>query len=117
MNDWTDRGVRPWPPYVKLVRVKTVRITHDLRVLLRLLLADRRKRRYGYQLMQATGWGSGKIYPMLAKLCKAGWIDVELEQIDASAAKRPPRRWYRLNAHGAAMARAELAKARAELGP
>jgi DNA-binding PadR family transcriptional regulator len=67
--------------------------------------------------MKVTGWASGKLYPMLAKLEAAGWLDTEVEQIDPSEAKRPPRRWYRLSERGAAMARHEVAAARAELAP
>lgn len=73
--------------------------------------------RYGYELMRATGFASGKLYPILARLEEYGWLEAQFEQIDATKAGRPPRRWYRLTADGMTAARYELAVLRRQLTP
>jgi PadR family transcriptional regulator, regulatory protein PadR len=40
---------------------------------------------------------------------RAGWVDARWEEIDAAAAGRPARRYYRLTRDGVAAARTELA--------
>ncbi|MFJ9785136.1 PadR family transcriptional regulator [Amycolatopsis sp. NPDC101161] len=51
---------------------------------------------YGLELCAETGLPSGTIYPILARLEKAGWLAYELEDIDPSESGRPRRRYYRL---------------------
>jgi len=63
---------------------------------LREFLADPLRPRHGYDLMRATGFPSGKLYPVLAKLTHAGWLIREEEDIDPFAEGRPARRLYRL---------------------
>jgi len=64
---------------------------------------------HGFGLVDRTGIKSGTLYPILIRLEKAGWLDSRLEDIDPSAAGRPPRRLYVLSAEGEAAARVELA--------
>jgi DNA-binding PadR family transcriptional regulator len=85
--------------------------------ILREFLADTSKARYGYDLMQATGYPSGKLYPALARLVQAGWLIREREDIDASRAGRPTRYLYRLTDQGAAASQSELAKISEQLRP
>ena len=85
---------------------------------LREFLGDPTRYRHGYDLMQATGYPSGKLYPILARLQHAGWLTRSREEIDPSHAGRPARYLYRLSDEGAELARQELAVLHAQLsGP
>lgn len=83
---------------------------------LRAFLDDVSKPRYGYDLMRETGFPSGKLYPILARLQRAGWLVREREDIDPAAERRPVRTLYRLSPAGATAARQELAALAAEFG-
>jgi len=85
------------------------RMTIAVATLLRVFLDDTSQPRYGYELMQLTGFPSGKLYPILARLERAGWLIKEREDIDPAAAGRPARRLYRLSPDGIQTARHELA--------
>lgn len=67
--------------------------------------------------MRLTGFPSGKLYPILAKLQAAGWLDKEQEDIDPAVAGRPARRLYRINPEGTRSAREELVALSTELRP
>ena len=84
---------------------------------LREFLADPSQARYGYELMGATGFPSGKLYPVLARLVDAGWLVREREDVDASRAGRPARYLYRLSEQGAVAARRELTGLSEQLAP
>jgi PadR family transcriptional regulator, regulatory protein PadR len=94
-----------------------VQITVAAAKVLRAFLEDPAQPRYGYELMRVTGFPSGKLYPILAKLQAVGWLDREQEDIDPSVAGRPARRLYRLSREGTRVAREELAALSAELRP
>lgn len=79
-----------------------VRVTVPVARLLALLLADPTADRYGLDLMRGTGLPSGTLYPMLARLVRAGWLEAHWEAVDPHAAGRPARRYYRLTAVGQA---------------
>lgn len=85
-------------------------MTVAVATVLRVFLDDTVKPRYGYELMQLTGFPSGKLYPLLARLERAGWLIKEIEDVDPAAAGRPARRLYRLSDEGAQAARYELAR-------
>jgi DNA-binding IclR family transcriptional regulator len=51
-----------------------VRITVAVARVLREFLLDPSQPRYGYELMQLTGYPSGKLYPLLTRLQRAGWL-------------------------------------------
>ena len=73
---------------------------------------------YGFELMQRTRFPSGTIYPILARLERAGWITGEQEAPEeASRQGRPARRMYRLTADGAVAAHLALAELTAQLQP
>ncbi len=76
---------------------------------LRVFLDDVAQPRYGYELMRLTGYPSGKLYPVLARLERAGWLTKEIEDIDPAIEGRPARRLYRISADGIQAARLALA--------
>lgn len=84
-------------------------MTVAVAMVLRAFLDDLDQPRYGYDLMRQLGFPSGKLYPILARLQKAGWVLREQEDIDPSAEGRPPRALYRLSPTGIQVARTELA--------
>lgn len=88
--------------------MQDIRVTLAVATLLRIFLDDPVEPRYGYDLMRLTGYPSGKLYPILARLEAAGWLLRETEDIDPSAAGRPARRHYRLTGEGLVAARREL---------
>jgi PadR family transcriptional regulator PadR len=78
-------------------------------------LDDLTAEQYGYQLMKATGYPSGKIHQLLARLRSAGWIE-RLDNPDADPTSGgPPRITYRLYPEAVPMARRLVASAQAEL--
>jgi PadR family transcriptional regulator PadR len=85
-----------------------MKMTAPLERVLRAFLADPADPRYGYDLMKAAGLKSGTLYPLLSRL--------EDEKLVTSAWETPqedgqrPRKYYRLTAHGAEVARLELAQ-------
>lgn len=94
-----------------------VRITVTVAKVLREFLDDPVEPRYGFDLMQKTGTASGTLYPILARLENAGWIEGQHEAIDPAQAGRPARRMYFMTGEGAVAATRELAKLSAQLRP
>ena len=65
------------------------------------LHAISRGRRYGFEIMDATGMPSGTVYPALRKLEKNGLIQAQWERESvARAERRPTRRYYRVTTAG-----------------
>lgn len=94
------------------------RITAAVGMVLAAFLAEPDAEHYGLQLMRATGQPSGTLYPVLARLQDAGWVEAEWEDAaTAQASGRPPRRYYRLTADGTVAARRELATLHRALRP
>ena len=85
------------------------RITVAVALVLREFLVDPTKPRYGYDLMQSTGFSSGQLYPILSRLRHAGWLVRRAEDIDPVDEGRPARYMYWLSEHGIEAARLELA--------
>jgi PadR family transcriptional regulator, regulatory protein PadR len=94
-----------------------MRLTVAVAKVLRVFLEDTAQPRYGYELMRLTGFPSGKLYPILARLQGAGWLIKEQEDVDPSVVGRPPRRMYRLSPDGVQAARHELAALSEQLRP
>jgi DNA-binding PadR family transcriptional regulator len=97
--------------------MSNVRMTLAVAHVLREFLSDSSRPRYGYELMKLTGFPSGKLYPVLTRLVKAGWLTRERENVDASEVGRPPRYLYRLSEQGAVAAQHELAELSEQLAP
>jgi DNA-binding PadR family transcriptional regulator len=89
-----------------------LRMTLQTQLVLRALLEDPAAQRYGLELCELAGLPSGTIYPILARLEGAGWVDSAWEDPAVhEAAGRPRRRFYRITEDGAEQARAALAHA------
>lgn len=97
--------------------MKDLRVTVAVATVLRVFLDDVAATRYGYELMRLTGYPSGKLYPILARLEAAGWLEASFEEIDPAVAGRPARRLYSLTKDGAVAARRELASLHQRLAP
>ncbi len=52
-----------------------VRVTPGVLTVLELFLDDLTRQHYGYQIMDATDFSSGKTYQILARLTAAGWLE------------------------------------------
>jgi DNA-binding PadR family transcriptional regulator len=91
------------------LHVPEVQITVAVARVLREFLSEPSADRYGYDLMRATSFPSGKLYPILAKLARIGWLIRERERTDPASIGRPSRFYYRLTANGVEAARYELA--------
>lgn len=72
------------------------------------MLEDPMAWHYGLGLSDAAGIASGTIYPMLARLEKAEWLESRWEEQGPNDEGRPRRRLYRLTGHGERAAMAEL---------
>ena len=67
--------------------------------------------RYGYDLMKGADLSSGTLYPILARLTEAGWLESRWE--DSEFPGKPPRQLYRLTPGGRVQAREAVGRARA----
>lgn len=61
---------------------------------------------WGLRLCEATGYGTGTVYPALNRLMKAGWIEDHWE--DPPPEDRPKRRFYTITSTGRQMYDATL---------
>lgn len=67
---------------------------------------------YGLDICRATGLKGGTVYPILARLEKAGMVTSTWENIDPKVEGRSPRRNYRLTPSGWEFVRDALEQAR-----
>ena len=65
---------------------------------------------WGMKLSEELDLRSGTIYPLLARLERAGWLESAWEDIDPSDEGRPRRRLYRLTGQGQQIASQSLAE-------
>jgi PadR family transcriptional regulator, regulatory protein PadR len=57
--------------------------------------------RYGFDIMDRTELPSGTVYPALSRLERDGYVKSQWEDLrKAHGDRRPPRRYYRITAHG-----------------
>jgi PadR family transcriptional regulator, regulatory protein PadR len=92
-----------------------VRMTLQTQLILAAFLRDPGEARYGLEIAGEAGLPSGTIYPTLARLERAGWVESHWESIDADAIGRPRRRYYELTAEGACRGREALRATREQL--
>jgi PadR family transcriptional regulator PadR len=97
--------------------MEQIRITVAVATVLRVFVDDPGAPRHGYELMQLTGYPSGKLYQILARLQAAGWLTKETELVDTAQVGRPARRLYRIESAAVEPARQELAALSAQLNP
>ncbi len=89
-----------------------LRMTQPVQRVLRELLAADSGERYGLELSAAADLATGTLYPIMARLEQAGWVESSWEDPARHVAEgRPRRRYYRLTRDGADLASAALAKA------
>ncbi|MEU5549028.1 MarR family transcriptional regulator [Micromonospora sp. NPDC047793] len=87
------------------------RLTPQTVAVVRALLADPTKPRWGRDIAAETGLKSGSLHPILARLEQAGWVESYWEDPAAHEdAGRPRRRYYRFTTSGAQAARFALAE-------
>jgi DNA-binding PadR family transcriptional regulator len=94
-----------------------VQITRNVARVLRVFTEDAGTPHFGMELMKSLPMSSGTLYPILARLAKAGWIEADNEDIDPKVAGRPARRYYTMTGAQAQAARLELARFSAEISP
>ncbi|WRZ88381.1 PadR family transcriptional regulator [Streptomyces sp. NBC_01007] len=70
----------------------TLRMTPQTQLVLRALPEDPARRRYGLELCELAGLPSGTVYPILARLGQAGWVDSTWEDpaVHEEADDAPP---------------------------
>lgn len=84
-------------------------MTLQTQLVLRVMLEDPDRERYGLELSDALGLPSGTIYPILARLEQVGWVESAWEDEAVNQQwGRPRRRMYRITGDGASRARAAL---------
>jgi PadR family transcriptional regulator PadR len=81
------------------------RMTLQTHAVLSTLLREPRTEKYGLEIARESRLSTGTIYPILARLEAAGWLESGWEDIDESAEGRRKRRYYRLTGVGVREAR------------
>jgi len=84
------------------------RMTLQTQRVLAAMLENPLGQHYGLELSRRLVLPTGSIYPILARLERAGWVSSRWEEIDPVATGRRPRRYYHLTGTGAEQARREL---------
>jgi len=93
------------------------RMTLQTQLVLRVLLRNARGEHYGLEVAKAVGLPTGTIYPILARLETAAWVESDWEDIDEATEGRRKRRYYRLTTLGAARARQAIARTKQLMFP
>jgi len=88
--------------------MEDLNITPKMAEVLKIFLEDPAKPRYGFEIMQRARLQSGSLYPMLARLERAGWLTGNRETIDPRMAGRPSRRHYTITGEAAIVAHDRL---------
>jgi DNA-binding PadR family transcriptional regulator len=65
-----------------------------------ILLSIENGRRYGFEIMEATGLPSGTIYPALRRLETSHLICSDWESARTAESQGPPRKYFRLTVAG-----------------
>jgi DNA-binding PadR family transcriptional regulator len=92
-----------------------IRMSEQTAAILESFLADPSAWHYGFDVIRGTRLKSGTVYPVLARLEDARWVESawETEMLDG----RPRRRYYRLTGKGETAARVSLASWRGKRTP
>jgi hypothetical protein len=80
--------------------VADLRFCTETARLVRVFLVGPTTPRFGFELMAAAELLSAELYPLLAQLERARWIEGRWEPTDPFAGRKHPRRYYRLTANG-----------------
>ena len=87
-----------------------------LRVL-KILLDEPLSEHFGLEISRKAGLPTGSIYPILARLEQAGWLESAWEDIDPVVAGRRRRRYYQLSGDGVEKARHAVRQAQESITP
>ncbi|MFG3587508.1 PadR family transcriptional regulator [Streptomyces sp. NPDC047990] len=88
------------------------RMTFQTQLVLRALLEEPVRQRYGLEVCEVAGLPSGTVYPILARLEQVGWLSSAWEDPAVhETTGRPRRRFYQITEAGAEEARLALAHA------
>jgi DNA-binding PadR family transcriptional regulator len=79
---------------------ENLRLTHQTLKVLRVFLEQPSRGLSGSDIWRETKVLSGTLYPILARLELAGWLESWWEDIDPKTAGRPRKRYYKLTAQG-----------------
>ncbi|MBG0819858.1 helix-turn-helix transcriptional regulator [Planomonospora sp. ID91781] len=83
-------------------------MTLATQAVLKVFLEDLSASRYGFDIAREAGLATGSLYPILARLEQAGWVESFWEDQESTELGRPRRRYYRLTDDGACQARSAL---------
>ena len=89
-------------------------MTLSTQAVLRTLVSEPGRDRFGLELSAETGLPVGPLHPILARLEGLGWVESSWESIDPQQAGRPRRRAYRMTSNGLESARTALALSHAK---
>jgi DNA-binding PadR family transcriptional regulator len=87
-----------------------VRLSGPTLKVLKFFLEQPQEGRSGADIYREIGVGSGTLYPLLARLERAGWVSSEWETDDPSQMGRPRRRLYKLTGLGQTNAQQALSE-------
>lgn len=87
-----------------------VRLTSPTLKVLKLLMEKPLQGRSGAEVSRVLSIASGTLYPLLARLESAGWVNSEWENIEPKEEGRPRRRFYKLTGHGQTCANKALSE-------
>lgn len=85
-----------------------VRISNQMLRLAGAMLETPEEPRYGLELSKSSGLKTGTIYPALARMEQAGWIESRWESERAEDLGRPRRRFYQLTGVGEVVLRGAI---------
>lgn len=91
-------------------------VTRDVVRLFALLTSDPLAWWWGVELSRELGLSSGTIYPLLARLENARWLESVWEEVDSTKEERPRQRLYRLTGPGERAAAEALAAFGVDVG-
>lgn len=92
-------------------------MTLATQLVLTTLLREPRREHYGLEIVHSTGLRSGTVFPILARLEKAGWVRSRWERVATRQANRARRHYYRMTGHGVTAARCALPPRRPQMLP
>ena len=84
------------------------RLTRPGLLVLKAFLQNPRRRICGAEIIQATGFPSGTVYPILLRFERIGLLESEWEKQAPHLLGRPRRRLYRITSDGCELARSTL---------